>query len=73
MYRILGQTIQPLYLGVLISICIGLARTMYRIYGILGREITKYTVICDAYIRFWTTLHVWYVVQLAELTSLLIT
>jgi hypothetical protein len=26
------------------------------IYGIFGREITKYTVIYGAYIRFWPTL-----------------
>jgi len=32
--------------------CIGLAKA---IYGIFGREITKYTV----YIRFWPTLHVY--------------
>ena len=34
---------------------VGLARTIY-IYGILGREITKYTVIYGVYIRFWPTL-----------------
>jgi hypothetical protein len=27
------------------------------IYGIFGREITKYTVISGVYIRFWTTLY----------------
>jgi hypothetical protein len=45
--------------------CIGLARTIYiyiyiyirYIYGILGREIIKYTVIYGVYIRFWPTLH----------------
>jgi hypothetical protein len=26
------------------------------VYGILGREITKYTVIYSVYIRFWPTL-----------------
>jgi uncharacterized protein with PQ loop repeat len=37
---------------------IGLAITIYIwcIYGILVREITKYTVIYGAHIRFWTTL-----------------
>jgi hypothetical protein len=37
---------------------IGLARTLYIrcIYGIFGREITKYTVIYGAYIRFRPTL-----------------
>jgi len=36
----------------------GLARTIYIrcIYGIFGREITKYTVIYGVYIRFWPTL-----------------
>ena len=38
---------------------ISLARTIYIrcIYGIFGREITKYTVIYGVYIRFWPTLH----------------
>jgi len=35
----------------------GHIRSMY-IYGILGREITKYTVTYGADIRFWPTLHV---------------
>jgi hypothetical protein len=37
---------------------LGLARTIYIwcIYGIFGREITKYTVKCGVYIRFWPTL-----------------
>jgi hypothetical protein len=37
---------------------VGLARTMYIrcIHGIFGREITNYTVIYGAYIRFWPTL-----------------
>jgi len=37
---------------------VGLARTIYIrcIYVISGREITKYTVIYGAYIRFWPTL-----------------
>jgi len=37
---------------------IGLARTIYIrcIYGIFGREITKYTVIYGVYVRFWPTL-----------------
>jgi len=40
---------------------IGLARTIYIrcIYGIFGREITKYTVIYGVYIRFWPTLHIY--------------
>ena len=35
-----------------------MARTIYIrcIYGIFGREITKYTVIYGVYIRFWPTL-----------------
>jgi len=39
-------------------ICLGLARTIYIrcIYGIFGREITKFTVIYGAYIRSWPTL-----------------
>ena len=28
------------------------------IYGVFGREITKYTVIYGAYIRFWPTLRI---------------
>ena len=42
------------------SIYLGLARTLYirLIYGIFGREITKYTVIYGVYIRFWPTLHI---------------
>ena len=37
---------------------VGLARTIYIrcTYGIFGREITKYTVIYGAYLRFWPTL-----------------
>ena len=37
---------------------VGLARTLYIrcIYGIFGRETTKYTGIYSAYIRFWPTL-----------------
>jgi hypothetical protein len=40
------------------KVYVGLARTLYIqcIYGIFGREITKYTVIYGAYIRFWPTL-----------------
>jgi len=36
-----------------------LARTIVKrcIDFIFGREITKYTVIGDVYIRFWPTLH----------------
>jgi hypothetical protein len=39
---------------------IGLARTIYIrfIYGIFGREITKYTVIYGVYVRFWPTLDI---------------
>ena len=38
---------------------VGLARTIYIrcIHGNFGREITKYTVIYGAYIRFWSNLH----------------
>jgi hypothetical protein len=45
-----GPRLRTLYLG--------LARTIYIwcIYNIFGREITKYTVIYGAYIRFWPTL-----------------
>ena len=37
---------------------LGLARTLCIrcMYGIFGREITRYTVICGAYIWFWPTL-----------------
>jgi hypothetical protein len=37
---------------------LGLARTIYIrcLYGIFGREITKYMVIYGEYIRFWPTL-----------------
>ena len=40
---------------------IGLAKTTYIrcIYGILGREITKYTVIYGVYIRSWPTLNIY--------------
>jgi hypothetical protein len=39
--------------------CIGLARikNLRCIYGICGREITKYTVIYSVIIRFWPALH----------------
>ena len=39
---------------------LGLARTVYIrcIYGILGRDPTKYTVIYVAYLRFWPTLKI---------------
>jgi len=38
----------------------GLARTIYIrcIYGIFGWEVTKYTVIHGAFIRFWPTLQI---------------
>jgi len=37
---------------------LGLARTIHIrcIYDTFGREITKYTVICGVYMRFWPTL-----------------
>ena len=40
------------------DVLVGLARTIYIrcLYGIFGREITKYTVIYGVYIRFWPTL-----------------
>ena len=40
------------------GVCVGLARTIYIrfIYGIFGRESTKYTAIYGVYIRFWPTL-----------------
>jgi len=40
------------------GVSLGLAKTIYIrcIYGIFGREITKYTVIYGVYIRFWPTL-----------------
>jgi len=49
-----GQSLLHLH-----CIWLGLARTIYIrcIYGIFGREITKYTVVYGAYIRFWPTLH----------------
>jgi len=38
--------------------CIGLASTIHTqcMYGMFGREITKYTVTYGEYIRFWPTL-----------------
>jgi hypothetical protein len=52
----LARSIQ--YMNICVHSCIGLARTIYIrcIYGIFNREITKYTVIYGAYIRFWPTL-----------------
>jgi len=40
-----------------VHLYVGLAKTIYIrcIYGILGRETTKYTVIYGVYIRFWPT------------------
>jgi len=51
----------PLHRAVSYVGCVGLARTIYIrcIYGVIGREITKYTVIYGAYIRFWPTLGMW--------------
>jgi len=42
---------------------IGLARTIYIrcVYGIFGREITKYTVKYGVHIRFWPTLCIYFV------------
>jgi len=39
--------------------CVGLARTIYIrcVYGIFGREITRYTDIYGVCIRFWPTLY----------------
>jgi len=36
----------------------GLARTIHTrcIYGVYGREVTKYKVICNVYVRLWATL-----------------
>jgi len=43
---------------VIYDVFVGLARTINIrcIYGIFGREITKYTVIYGVYMRFWPTL-----------------
>jgi len=43
-----------------ICVYVGMARTIYIrcIYGIFGREITKYTVIYGVHIRFWPTLRI---------------
>ena len=40
--------------------CLGLARTIYIqcVYGIFGREITKYMVIYGVHTRFWPTLSI---------------
>ena len=56
-YRICTELANPTHV-----ICLGLARTIYIrcIYGIFGREITKYTVIYGVYVRFWPTLHMSY-------------
>ena len=43
------------------------------IYGIFGREITKYTVIYGVYIRFWPTLHVSHLSCLLILSALIST
>ena len=44
-----------------VYIYVGLARTLYIwcIYGVFGRETTKYTVIYGVYIRFWPALHIY--------------
>jgi hypothetical protein len=49
------------YVTLLPLCCVGLARTinMRCIYGVLGREITKYTVIYGAYTQFWPSLTMW--------------
>jgi len=43
------------------AVFIGLARTIYIrcIYGIFGREITKYTVIYGVYILSWPALRIY--------------
>ena len=33
------------------------------IYGIFGREVTKYTVTYGVYIRFWPTLRIMHVIE----------
>jgi hypothetical protein len=42
-----------------VGTCVGLARTIYTqcMYGIFGREITKYTVMYGVYVRFWPPIH----------------
>jgi hypothetical protein len=53
---------EPCIYAVYDRIYVGMARTIYTrcIYGIFGREITKYTVIYGVYIRFWPTLNIWW-------------
>ena len=55
------------------SVFIGLARTIYIrcIYGIFWMEITKYTIIYGAYIRFWSTLCIHHTVTRHCLSCLL--
>jgi len=45
--------IHRIYIGLAGTICI------QRIYGIFGREITKYTVVYGVYTRLWPTLYVY--------------
>ena len=56
-----GQTnrVYPQIVQRMVTAYSGLARTIYIrcIHGIFGREMTKYTVIYGAYVRFWPTLH----------------
>ena len=57
----LHMTYNHKYVGLARLTYIGLARTICIrcIYGIFGREITKYTVIYGVYIWFWPTLHIY--------------
>ena len=50
-------------------VCTGLARTLYIrcVYGVFGREITKYTVKYGAYIRFWPTLCMYHYICAQEI------
>jgi hypothetical protein len=53
------------------TLLLGLARTIYIwcIYGIFGRELTKYTVIYGVYIQFWPTLYVTHMVLQPHITD----
>ena len=50
------------YVGLAITTCI------WCIHGILGREITKYTVVYGVYVRFWPTLLMQLGVQISKPT-----
>ena len=56
----------------LYRVYIGLARTLYIrcVYGIFGREITKYTVIYGVYTRFWPTLGIYHTPYASGASSL---